>query len=84
MEDSVNVVCRIISDVLLFTPVPCISKLYGFSLASSLAILMLAERVPTALGSKVIWKVVESAAAILFEGIAVTEKSLAFAPLIVI
>jgi hypothetical protein len=59
-------------------------KLYGFSSLSLLAIDRVAERVPAAEGSNVIWKVEELFAAIDAEGMVVTLKSAAFVPLMVI
>jgi hypothetical protein len=56
-------------------PVPWMLKLQGFSSPSLLAMERVAERVPVAEGSKVIWKVVDPPAAMEFDGIAVTLKS---------
>ena len=57
-------------------PVPCISNVKGFSSESSLAMLTVASRNPTALGSKVISKVVvPPPEGILSEGTEDTVKS---------
>ena len=64
-------------------PFPWIAKVYGFSLLSLFAILIVAVLKPSADGSKVTWKVVLPGPAILLEGIAVTVKSAALVPEIV-
>jgi hypothetical protein len=73
--------CKSISELI---PNPCIAKIYGFSVVSSLMILMFAILVLVAVGLKAIVKVVLPYAATVALGGVVTEKSAAFTPPIVI
>ena len=59
---------------------PVISKLYVPSSVSLLVIVKVAVRVPWAVGLKVTWNVVDPAAAIELDGIAVIVNSAAFVP----
>lgn len=59
------------------------SKVYGFSLLSVLAMVIVAVLNPSKEGSNVTWKVVFAEEAIEFEGIVVTVKSAKFAPEII-
>jgi hypothetical protein len=67
-------------------PVPCTSKVYGFSLESLFTIEMVAVLTPEACGVNVIVKGIEVAntePTLIVEGIADIEKSPGFAPIIV-